>query len=207
MPASAFSGFPSFVILGLAFHGALFTTAIGAFYRYGDRTDSFAKSLAGLRDFLGIIRRDLVAEFEKELQPFFRRAQPNVVLDAGGAPTYQENATNPVGGEEFREFLDSLLKRTMEPLSTYRALVDASDSWCSWAMALSWTLLAMMAWEFVALVGLALWPAVGPTLPQRFVFLSFVPGVACGVLGLIALSAQLRHHDTIMEIRRLNEIL
>ena len=57
--------------LALAFHASVFGCAIAAYYRYGDRTEVFNKSLQGTDLILVRIRQQISEELTEKLKPVF----------------------------------------------------------------------------------------------------------------------------------------
>lgn len=190
--------------LALSVHGGLLVAAVVAFYKYGDRTDLFDKSLAGTNAVLRALRRDIAFRLASRLQPVFDGASAVVeigLVDASGNPI-SEVSVNPVGSEDYNDALFDFVEGNDLSLVHYRLLLSTRDRWCWWAKSLSWAILTLMSLEAV-FGGFLLWSKlVGRIVVGRILVGTFCVtaiSLLCCVVPLIFL---LSAHDRISELRK-----
>jgi hypothetical protein len=192
-----------FVASVLAIHAAVFVVAIAAFYKYGDRTDIFNKSLQETTKTAERIRRKITEALAELLEPVFENpgTVPTPILSPDGE-TYIEKAINPVRSELFRETLQSFVEEKSEAIADLRSLLAAKGCWCFWAKFLSWSLFVLVVWQITATGGTALLETVlRLQLPDLILYVSLVPTVLLVITSLSPFPFMLKHHDVIMKSR------
>jgi hypothetical protein len=185
-------------------HGGLLVAAVFAFYKYGDRTDLFDKSLAGTNAVLRVLRRDIAFKLASRLQPVFDGASAVIeisLVDAGGNPI-SEVSVNPVGSENYNDALFDFVEGNDLSLVHYRLLLHTRDRWCGWAKSLSWAILILMSLEAV-FCGYLLWSKlVGHFLAGHLLVVTFCATAISFVSCLVPLIFLLCAHDKISELRK-----
>jgi hypothetical protein len=186
----------------LGFHGAAFVGAATAYYKYGDRSELFSKSLAGTEAALVQMRSHIADELGRVLAPLFASpgTDPYPILDPTGS-RYVERPLNPVGSEAYKEAVRDFCETYSVVIVHYRTLHRSCERWLAWARTISWTILLLTVWELVAcaiggLLKLDDWP---PSF--SVVAASFFPTAVFAACLIVQLFALQYHHDGIMDIR------
>ncbi len=198
----------------IAFHGATLVPLGVALQKFGDRSEMFQKSLAGVGEAMERLRRRVATELEEAVASAFPQpgavAQAGPILDAAGnhiTGFVQQPVPFPAS-EAFRNCIHEYARRNESALRAYAELVQARDGWTRWAKAISWCVLALLAWELIAfgttgvVCGL-----LKITLPRWALLSSYAPTGVLVVLFLLAFGSLLRNHDEILDIRRSNDAL
>ena len=174
--------------------------AIAAYYKYGDRTEIFTKSLQGADATLARLRQRIAADLAKKLKPIFdNHGTMSVLLVPEG---YTERAANPVGSEIYRESVREFLENSTDAVIDYRTLHLSRNSWCSWAKFLSWSILILMVWQMIVVGALSFIDKVGGIpIPDWLLKWSALPTGIAVFCCLIPLPCMLRHHDVITDYR------
>lgn len=175
-----------------------------AFYKYGDRTETFNKSLEGTDLVLRTLRRDIAFKLALRLKPVFDGASAVIqidLVDPAGNPI-TEVAVNPVGSENYNDALFDFIEGNDEHLVHYKLLLGARDKWCHWAKILSWGILVLFSLELL-IGGLLLWAKLASHLFSD----TLIWGSLClaGILILscvIPLYFLLSAHDQIIRYRK-----
>jgi len=141
--------------IALYVHGAVLLGSLAAFYKYGDRTDILAKSLAGIDSVLSKLRMlisdELLTTIKKGLSTVPTNPQPLLGPD-GKSFVYTEKAVNFLESDSFRQVVRDFIDRRAERISDYQALMRARSKWCLWARVLSWSILLSIILQIVFLV-------------------------------------------------------
>ncbi len=180
----------------LGVHGVVLPASLVGLYRYGDRTESFKKSVDDVDDLLTRMRGHVTAALEDELGLVLERSdgEPKLVRPDG----YSERATNPVGSEYFREALGRFMNANVEVVVDYGRTSRARGAWCFWARTLSWVTLGLAIWEALCVATLGvigeLW---GIPISSGVAKWSFVPTILLIAAFFVCQIAMLRHHDVI----------
>lgn len=191
----------------LSVHGGLLAVAVGAFYKYGDRSENFAKSLAGTTTLLRSLRMSMSGVLSDDLRNFFRGVDtvPSLILDASGRSmdgiTYSEKAANTCQSELFGEVVRKFIDGNAESLGDYRIVFVACSRWLFWMTWLSWTVLGLLYWQCIVTFLLAIVKVTGVVLSTKILLVSLTPSVFFGVMALFALPFALYSHDQIMRQR------
>lgn len=141
------------VNIALYIHGAVLAASLGAWYKYGDRTDIFSKSLEGTESTLFKLRmmiaNDLLTTIEKvKKDPL--TVKPNL-LGPNGQNIYWEKEANFIESEGFRQAIRDFLDLKIDMISNYRVLMRARSNWCYWARILSWSILIIIILQMLSL--------------------------------------------------------
>lgn len=190
--------------IALSGHAGTVLVLLGAFYKYGDRTEIFARSLKGTEDTLVVLRREISYALGLRLKPVFD-SPPAVVeiflVDAEGKPL-PEVKVNPAGSEAYMDAVGDFVAGHIQHIVDYRHLLTAKFCWCNWARRLSRTILAGLAIEICITGGLFVWgKLLGHDVPNKVLLRTFGPTAGIVLLCLIEWAAMLRSHDTILDIR------
>ncbi len=132
---------------------------LAAFYKFGDRTDAYEKSLHGADATVTAVRREIAFALGIRLKPVFDNPGAVVeltVVDALGNPLRQAEVS-PVGSERYMDAIADFISSDAEHIVDYRTVTRSKNSWCDWAKRLSWTLYAGAAAEAVAIAYLLVW--------------------------------------------------
>ncbi len=186
-------------------HAATALVVLAAFYRYGDRSETFSRSLQGAESLLTKLRRKLSSDLADHLTPLVtsiqQKAVASPILDPHGEG-YSEKPPALVESEEFRESVQKFIEGDGYVIVDYRSALIARQSWCFWAKALSWCLFTTLAWLVLV---------AGMVFLLEKLFQIGVPDViltsSCiitliGILScLVPLPFQLRSHDKLCHLR------
>lgn len=182
----------------------MLAAAVTGYYKYSDRSDHFEKSLRGLTDTIGALKRQIASGLADRLRPVFENSQSvtSILLDTSGKQ-FSETFVNPVGSETYRDTVFSFVQGESEAITDYRRIIESRDEWLFWARVMCWTFLGafisealMFAYLFASLK-LSILPAdmrvaVATLAPTGVCFLSFVTAaVRLSVL-----------HDRFVELRK-----
>lgn len=181
-------------------HIAMLPFAFVGFYRYGDRTELFSKSVGSMDEMLAGMRRGIRASLEQSLAPVFSGGgtEPTVIVNPN--PTYSERAQNPLGTEAFREALGKFLEGESDFLAHYREVLRARTSWCSWAKHTTWVVIAFAVWEVFCAAGFGLVVKLGGVVVPSWCMLgSFAPSSALVALFFVCHIAMTIQHNRIHE--------
>jgi hypothetical protein len=185
-----------FLLWGFSAHGVVFPLSLIGLYRYGDRTEFFAKAVGDSGELLVRIRGRVAEELDRELTPVFQDSdgEPSTV----GPDDYSERGTNPIGSEAYREALFRFIEAEAGTIVDYGRTCRARRRWCSWARFLSWNVLALAFWEVlcVALFGGAT-TLFELQIPAHIVRWSFGPTAVLVVFFFVSQAILLRNHDVI----------
>src|SRR6266852_9727879 len=145
------------VNLILGCHTSIFVAASAAYYKYGDRTELFNRSLQGTDSAFGRIRQRITVELADALKPIFENpgSVPTPIFAPSGE-SYIERAVNPVGSELYKEAIRDFLENSGDAIADYRSLLLARRGWCFWARFLSWSLLGLLVLEILLLASIGL---------------------------------------------------
>ena len=188
------------VNLCLSYHTPVMVAVLAAYYKYGDRTEIFRKSLQGTDATLTRLRQKIAVELEKKLQPIFENSGTMSVLLI--PESYTERPANPVGSEVYRESIRDFLDTSSEAVGDYRTLYIARRRWCFWAKFLSWSLLVLLGWQFVVVGSIMFVDKVGGIpISDWLLKWSALPSGLVMVCCLTSLPCMLRCHDVIIDYR------
>lgn len=187
----------------LSAHAAVLVSAVAAYYKYGDRTEVFTKSLQGTEALLRAMKQRLLDELERHLEATLEGGEcvPSPILRPDGN-TYVERPVNPIGSERWREALADFVQSNAGTVADYSRAVGARDSWCVWSRRLSWSLLALLCWQILVAGAVGIVDRVcGVPFPGDVLGWSFVPTVLIILNTLFCLAICLARHDTICSLR------
>jgi hypothetical protein len=196
-----------FSTLTWTFHAATLIPLGVAVQKFGDRTETFQKSLAGTSEALTRLRRALAAELERDVEALVSQSmtRQTMVLDING-DAFTQSAPNVAASEAYRNCIHEFAVRQESSLAAYHALTTARDGWTRWARRISWSVILFFVWELLAfgLVGGAT-RLIDTTIPKALLLTSFAPTVLLACLLIAALVMTLRQHDRILDIRRTHD--
>ena len=195
------------VTLTWSSHAAVFVGALAAWYKYGDRSEIFAKSLSGTDETLRRMRTSIASDLSGTLESLLEEdsSEPQPILGPDGAAiSYVERPVNFLHGEAYRESVATFLNERADSLADYRALAEARAGWCFWTRFLSWLIYVTLAWQFLAGgVGvLILDKVLSVALPDWLIQGTLIV-TALLILTILAfpLRCILSEHDRIMKFR------
>ena len=190
--------------LGLGLDGAVLVGYMAAFYKYGDRTDIYKNSLAGVRDLLVSIERDIAFQLAVRLQPVFNSVGTVIEVVSLFQPDgtlFKEVSVNPVGSEKYREaILDFVLAHT-DAMHAYREVTVAREGWVKWAQRLSRGLLFGMV--FHGTLGFALLGVrFTDFIPSPQIIVAVATFCFCVIVfAFLCLAVMMGCHDRILKYR------
>lgn len=188
----------------LSAHGAILVGVIAAFYKYGDRTEVFEKSLKGTGATLSLLRREIAFTLALRLQPVFDNPASIIeitVLDATGNPIRQADVS-PAGSESYNEAVTEFVSSNVEYIVDYGSLMSAKTCWSKWARRLSWTLLAAILIQAIVLAGLFLWCNVlQHAITNGTLGWTFAPTLVLAIACASEMAVILYAHDIVTEVR------
>lgn len=187
----------------LSIHGPILLGTLAAYYKYGDRTEIFTRSLQGTDDLLRKMRESLAALLEQRLDPVFRNpgSVPSPIIDPHG-DTYIERPINPVGSEQYREALRDFVDAEATRIVDYRSAYEAGMQWCKWSKRLSWALLFFWIYQGAAAgIVIVFDVACSIKIPEFFLLGSIAPTGLLFVFVAVAASMCQWHHTKICDLR------
>jgi hypothetical protein len=192
------------VTFTLSLHTSLLVAGLTAYYKYGDRTDVFEKSLKGTETALAQLRRRIAYQLGLRLKPVFDNPESVVnvgLVDSFGNP--MEVAVSPAGSESYNDALFDFVDSHVEELLDWRALMVLRRRWCAWARFLSWAILAFVLMEGgIASVLTFQAEYKAAPLPMWLLDDSFIASVLfIFVLIFVPVGMLLHFHDSITEYR------
>ncbi len=183
----------------LKVHGTVLGAAILAYYKFGDRTDLYSKSLSGSDSILEQVKKEISISLGDSLKRVIKESEiVKPILNFKGN-WYREDLVIPLESEEFREVIYDFVEKGC--LVKYKILIESRYSWCKWFKILSWTILFLLIWQVIALIFTGSIRIFQPNFPNWVVISSVIPtvfGVLCCVLELIPI---LQNHDKIIKYR------
>ena len=166
---------------------------MGAYYKYGDRTDIADKHLKGTREAVNGLKAYLGSALAEAVRPTLERIAANVTPDT---------VTQELRGESFQNDISEFVETDIDDMVSYGKLVHARDRWSFWAQKQSWGLLvlgviqAVATFYFAVLVKGFDWDASKNRVIWSFAIsgLGIVYCIFCHV-------AMLHHHDKVCQYR------
>jgi hypothetical protein len=205
---------PDIPTITIGFHAATLVPLAVALQKFGDRSEMFQKSLAGVGETMERMRRRVAAELEAEIASAFPRpgavTQASPILDGAGnrITAFVQGPAALPSSEAFRNCIHEFASRDESSLRGYARLHSARDGWARAAKVVSWSVLIALAWELLAfgLTGVAC--GLLKTQVDDWVLLSsFIPTGLLAVLFIGSFAAMLWNHDSILDIRRAHDSL
>lgn len=190
----------------LGFHSAILFVSLTAYFKYGDRSQVFAKSLQGTSSALETMRKRIAQELGERLKPILRSSGSVTSAILGPEGDYVETAIDSLDGEEFRNVLREFAEKSAEAMADCRSLLVARDQWCRWAERLSKGILFLVIWE-------SLWFLVaGSGKFLNIIPLSILRGSLVGTAGAVLICVGLLWplqtlHTKIIDLRRKHDVL
>ena len=137
--------------LAFTVHSAIWIATAAAYYRYGDRTDLFDKSLQGCRRTRQSIRDALATSLSAHLSPVIKDSARvrSAVLDPAGH--FLDKPVNLAESEPYYQAIRDFVSRSAGALIDYRLALDTVESWKTWAHRLSKAVLFLLVLETVML--------------------------------------------------------
>jgi len=188
-------------------HGSALLIILAAFFKYGDRTDIFTKSLEGTESALKLLRQKISQSLAECLRPIFDNpgTVPSPILTPKDA-SYYEHPVNPVGSERYNETIHDFIGDNDEALIDYRSLVIARNAWCFWARIISWCLTILVFWQILILVTVFFTERIlGYAMHNCILYTSATLTILGIIVTVTSLFPLQHHHGRIMEKRRLHD--
>lgn len=182
----------------------MLATALTVHFRYGDRSEQFEKSMKGLSDTLGVMKRLIASGIAERLRPVFENSGSvtSVLFDPAGKQ-FQENYVSPVGSEVFKDALFAFVQSDTEPLCDYRRLIDVRDRWLFWSRVQSWTCLAALIVECLLTAGLFISvKLLSATIDLRHILWTIAPISFAFILFVGASIRMAFLHDRFVDLRK-----
>lgn len=182
----------------------MLAAAVTGYYKYSDRSDHFEKSLKGLTDTIGALKRQIASGLADRLRPVFENSQSvtSILLDTSGKQ-FSETFVNPVGSETYRDTLFSFVQSEAEAITDYRRIVESRDKWLFWARVMCWTFLGTVIFEalMVAYLFASLKLSIIPS-DMRIALATLVPAGVCFFCFVTAAVRLSMLHDRFVELRK-----
>lgn len=182
----------------------MLAAAVTGYYKYSDRSDHFEKSLKGVTDTIGALKRQVAFGLADRLRPVFENSQSvtSILLDTSGKQ-FSEAFVNPVGSETYRDTLFSFVQGESEAIADFRRIIESRDKWLFWARVMCWTFLGtfisevlMFAYLFTSLK-LTIIPS-----DVRIALATLVPTSVCFLCFVTAAVRLSMLHDRFVELRK-----
>ncbi len=182
----------------------MLAAALTGYYKYSDRSDHFEKSLRGIADTIGALKRRIASGLADSLRPIFENSQSvtSILLDTSGKQ-FSETFVNPVGGEAYRDTLFSFVQSESQAIADYRRIVESRDGWLFWARAMCWIFIGTFISE--ALIFAYLFASLSLSiLPSNAAAASatLIPTGACFFCFVAAAVRLSVLHDRFVELRK-----
>lgn len=187
----------------LSVHVGVLILSLPAYYRFGDRTELYSKSLEGVASTLARLSGLIGDELSTALKPVFqdRTADPSLVV-SDDIVSYTERPVDPTHGDVFRETVRRFVQSTVGRMLDYRQVLQARRRWCLWSRFLSRTLLCIVAYQLTISAVLALLHfAFEIEIATSWFITSFAPTAALCALALVSLFVMQGSHDEVQFIR------
>jgi hypothetical protein len=205
---------PSLASVTIAFHAATLIPLAVALQKFGDRSEMFLKSLAGVSDALASLRRQVAAELERDLAEALQRStsatQASPILNSTGQQIagFSQHPVNFPASEAFRTCIHEFAGRHESALRGYVRLIELRDRWAHSAAVISWCVLAALTWEVIAFAGVgAASGLLNMQCPDWVLLGSYAPTAVVALVFLAAFARLLLSHDRILDIRRAQDAL
>jgi hypothetical protein len=171
----------------LTFHASAFAACIVAYYKYGDRTEIFERSLDGTESALAQMRRLIAYQLGVRLKPVFDgsdRVVEITIVDPLGNPA-REVSVSPVGSERYNDALFDFVESSRQHLVDYRTLCELRSRWMWWNEKLSLSVLSLMIIEAIISGFFGYFGKLqGEHFTPRMILESFLPIASIFVLGV-----------------------
>ena len=182
----------------------MLAAAVTGYYKYSDRSDHFEKSLHGITDTIGSLKRKIAVGLADRLRPVFENSQSvtSILLDTSGKQ-FSETFVNPVGSETYRDTLFSFVQSESEAIADYRRIVESRDGWLFWARVMCWTFLGTFISE--ALIFAYLFASLRLSILPSDAAAALATLVPTGVCFFCFVTAAIRLsllHDRFVELRK-----
>lgn len=182
--------------------------AIAAFYRVGERSTTVPAARKYIRDSLERLKTKLRSRLSTLLRPVFENTDVVVIgeiLNLDGEPIHQEQV-NPVGSENYRNAIDKFVDDKYDAVIDFRIIKTSLRAWESAICIRSWAILAVLAWQILALVIVSLFEKVlGSPVPTELLVASGVPSFIGLVIFLGSTVFATYHFDRILKVVRDHE--
>lgn len=108
----------------LKVHSAVFGAAILAYYKFGDRTDLYSKSLSGSDLVLDRLKREISISLGDSIKQVIKKSDfiINPIINSKGN-RYREELVIPLESEEFREAIFGFVEKNY--LVDYKIFIEA----------------------------------------------------------------------------------
>jgi len=190
----------------LSFHSAILLVALTAYFKYGDRSQIFAKSLQGASAALEVIRKGITLELVGAIKPILRSSDSVTSTILGPDDAYFEKAIDMLDGEEFRDGVREFVERRANSIADCRSLTIARDRWCRWAERLSKGILFLLIWQSLSFIVAGSGKFL-TTIPLSILKGSLVVSIGSVLVCLGLLVPVQSFHNRIMDLRRKYDVL
>lgn len=190
----------------LSFHSAILLVALPAYFKYGDRSQVFAKSLQGASAALETIRKRIAQELVGAIKLILRSSGSVTSTILGPDDAYLEKAIDLLDGEEFRDVVREFVERSADSMADCRSLTISRDRWCRWAERLSKGILFLLIWESLSFM------VAGSGKFLKAIPLSILKGSLVVTIGSVLICLGLlvpvqSFHNKIIDLRRKHDVL
>ncbi len=191
------------VALATTAHAAVLVGALAAYYKFGDRTEVFARSLQGTDQTLRELRRLIAADLAQRLKDDLGDDSTiSAIVLEQSTEAYVERPSIVLASEKFRESIRSFVEQGVSRLIDCRTLVGLRDGWSRSARRLSWCLLALALYQALVAGILAFLDRTEVIrLPDSFVLWAAGPTAIILAVCFGLMTQIQRCHDQISVIR------
>lgn len=193
--------------LSLGVHGPVLLAAIGAYYKYGDRSEIYAKSLSCTDDIVRELKRKIVDGLINAVDVIFIRNlnMPSIIVSANGRAAdgvaYAERVPEVHRSEAFRDAVAGYMNGASKDLDDYRVVRSARAAWLAAMRWVSWSLLFLLSWQAVVCIGLVTLTFLSVSLRPLVACVLCIPTCLLVLAAIGGLGFALREHDTITKQR------
>lgn len=192
----------------LTAHGSVWIPAAAAYYKYGDRTEFFDKTLRGTQSTRETIRDRIAENLGNQLRPVIREAITTPVrapnLNAAGTQ-YDEDLPEVTLGEPFRQAIRDFVSVDAGTLVDYRQIIRAIERWSKWAHRLSSCVLFLLVLATLIVFGAFLTPFfLNPAsiAPWWILPVFLAPTIIIVVCVFVSLCQVHFRHGSIIDVRQ-----
>ncbi|MDR3725271.1 MAG: hypothetical protein P4K83_12410 [Terracidiphilus sp.] len=175
-------------------HGTLLLGALGAYYKYGDRTEVVEKSLKGTRDASDALLAYLGRALSDSLSPVLSRALED--------DPSTESVDRALTSESFLDAVSDFANGEVAEMLQYRTLTYAKTRWSKWARRMSWGVFVLLvqeiAWTFLFVVLVKVFQI--PT-GLKLSMLAFTASGLTVAHCLVCAGTMMYYHDQITDCR------
>lgn len=178
-------------------HSATLALCLPAYFLYFLKLEGTTGDLSQIDSMLAALALEIHGELKDRLTPLFQDTKVVIVTD----DAYAEKPGNVVESEAFQEALRTFASTHSGHMFQYGRVLSLRESVMYWRQFLAWSVLAMVAWEIVALLSVLILPRHYPLMANEVYLVSFVPLGAIVVPALFSTLLLRIRNDCLAKIR------